>query len=93
MQNPQAIAQIFKALAHKRRVRLFFILLQADKKRLTYGHLQTLSKMPTAPLTHHLRMLETCGLVTRTEKGSHTWFQLAPVNLITTLGHLQLACS
>jgi hypothetical protein len=57
MENPEQLCKTFKALAHKRRWLLFSILLRAEKRRLSFGQFQSQSKMPAAPLTHHLKSL------------------------------------
>jgi DNA-binding HxlR family transcriptional regulator len=76
MENLNQVSQSFNALAHKRRVLLFKLFLNSEPKKLSFGQLQKMSKIPVAPLTHHLLFLEKGGLVRRQSKGAHTYFTL-----------------
>ncbi len=76
MENKYLVSQCFKALAHKRRVILFDLLLKHDPKKLSFGELQKLSRIPVASLAHHLIFLEKGGLIYRQTKGAHTYFTL-----------------
>lgn len=51
MENLNQVSQSFKALSHKRRVLLFNLFLNSGPKKLSFGQLQKMSKIPVAPLT------------------------------------------
>jgi DNA-binding HxlR family transcriptional regulator len=92
MENLNRISQNFKALSHKRRVILFNLLMQNKPRKLSFGQLQKLSKIPVAPLTHHLAFLENGGLVRRQIKGSHTYFDLELNGFMSVLKVVQKQC-
>jgi len=92
MENLQQISQTFKALSHKRRVLLFELLLTNRQKQLSFGQLQKMSKIPVAPLTHHLAFLEKGGLIHRQNKGAHTYFSLQLQSFRSLLGTVQKRC-
>lgn len=80
MNQRTQIARAFTALSHPRRVALFEIMCAA-KNPLTYGALQSRSRLTAQPLTHHLKQMEASGLVVRRKKGRETLFTLAPTRL------------
>lgn len=92
MENLNQISQCFKALAHKRRVLLFELLLKNRQKKLSFGQLQTMSRIPVGPLTHHLAFLEKGGLIYRQTKGAHTYFALQLQNFRSVLKAVQNQC-
>ncbi|MEM7241829.1 MAG: hypothetical protein AAF429_06560 [Pseudomonadota bacterium] len=55
-------APLYKALAHPRRIKLFNIL-AAAKTPPNLTQLQSISKLNTNALTHHLRLMHRAGLV------------------------------
>jgi DNA-binding HxlR family transcriptional regulator len=89
MENINQISQSFKALAHKRRVLLFN---KNGPKQLSFGQLQKMSRIPVAPLTHHLAFLEKGGLIQRQPKGAHTYFALQLENFRSVLEAVQYQC-
>jgi DNA-binding transcriptional ArsR family regulator len=93
MKNKIDISRTFNALAHKRRVILFELLLNHPKKSLAFGQLQQLSKIPEAPLAHHLRVLEKGGLIRRKVKGRYTYFKLYLSHFRTTLELVENHCA
>lgn len=93
MEQSDHIAQTFKALSHKRRVSLFNLLLANPCKPLTFGQLRHMSKIPVAPLTHHLAFLEKGGLIRRQIKGSHTHFALQLKGFSAMLSLVQTRCA
>jgi DNA-binding HxlR family transcriptional regulator len=92
MENLNQISQCFKALAHKRRVLLFNLLLKHEPKKLSFGDLQKLSRIPVAPLTHHLAFLEKGGLIYRQTKGAHTYFVLQLKTFSSVLDIIRMRC-
>lgn len=93
MEHSYQISQTFKALSHKCRVVLFNLLLTNPDKHLTFGQLRQMSKIPVAPLTHHLAFLEKAGLIRRQEKGAHTHFSLQLHGFCAILKVLQSRCA
>ena len=93
MKNKNDISRTFNALAHKRRVLLFELLLKHPQKSMAFGQLQGLSKIPDAPLAHHLRVLETGGLIRRKVKGRYTYFKLYLSDFRTTLETVENYCA
>jgi DNA-binding transcriptional ArsR family regulator len=92
MEDLHQITHSFKALAHKRRVLLFKLLLKNGRQKLSFGQLQKISKIPVAPLTHHLAFLEKGGLIYRQSRGSHTYFALQLQSFRSVLKAVQNQC-
>ena len=74
-------AAFFTALSHRRRQMLCEILSKHSPKGLSFGALQYHSGLSAATLSHHLRFMQTGGILKRKQKGREIWVLLDTVRL------------
>lgn len=79
-------ARAFRALSHPRRMRLFRLLCERPETRNSLQTLYATARIPEASFRHHLREMETAGLVRRQRKGAIVSIVLTPHALDMAIG-------
>ena len=70
MQETEQIAECLDALGNATRLDLFRLLVRAGGDGRTVGQVQEALKIPASTLSHHLKLLELVGLVSRGKQGT-----------------------
>ena len=78
MQYDTRIALSFQALAHPRRVKIFRILAENPEAGRSFLSLQQSSAMAQSSFTHHVRVMERCGLINRRWHRGRVQYTLTP---------------
>jgi len=74
--SDQSLASYCNALAHKRRARIFRILITDPASGSSFSKLQDVLGFAPSSLIHHLREMERCGVILRRAKGTQTEYSL-----------------
>jgi DNA-binding transcriptional ArsR family regulator len=85
MPDDIALARAFKALSHPRRARLYRLLAEDPEIGRSFSAIQTATGIGEAPLVHHLREMERCGLLIRRRLGNSVAHILTPGPLTRAL--------
>ncbi|MTI09985.1 ArsR/SmtB family transcription factor [Curvivirga aplysinae] len=70
MQETEQIAECLDALGNPTRLDLFRLLVRAGGEGRTVGQIQEALAIPASTLSHHLKLLELVGLVSRGKQGT-----------------------
>ena len=70
----EATAELFKLLGDPTRVRLFWLLCPCEECVL---NLSVMMNMSSPALSHHLKLLKTCGLITSRREGKEVYYRAA----------------
>ena len=91
MQLPKTYAQIFTGLSHPRRIKLFNALIEINAP-VNFGKLQEKVGLNAQAMTHHLRQMETAGLIKRHPKGCETLISLHVTELLSSFEIMRFQC-
>ncbi len=69
-----ATAELFKLLGDPTRVRLFWLLCHCEECVL---NLSVMMNMSSPALSHHLKLLKACGLITSRREGKEVYYRAA----------------
>ena len=69
-----ASAELFRLMSDPTRIRLFWILCHCEECLL---NLSAIMEMSSPALSHHLKLLRTCGLVTSRREGKEVYYRAA----------------
>ena len=89
-----ASADLFKLMSDLTRVRLFWILCHCEECVL---NLSVMMDMSSPALSHHLKLLKACGLITSRREGKEVYYRAADTAQAQTLHHMtedaaEIAC-
>ena len=89
-----ASADLFKLMSDGTRIRLFWLLCHCEECLL---NLSAMMEMSSPALSHHLKLLRTCGLVTSRRKGKEVYYRAADTRQADALHHMieeiaEMAC-
>ncbi len=90
----EATAELFKLLADRTRVRLFWLLCHCEECVL---NLSVMMDMSSPALSHHLKLLKACGLITSRRDGKEMYYRAAGTPQAEALHHViehvaEIAC-
>lgn len=88
------LAETFKLLGDSTRVRLFWLLCHCEECVM---NLSVMMDMSSPAISHHLKLLKTCGLVTSRRDGKEVYYKAKDSELTDALHHmieriLQITC-
>ena len=89
MPAPEAFevtADLFKLMSDLTRVRLFWLLCHCEECLL---NLSAMMEMSSPALSHHLKLLKSCGLVTSRREGKEVYYRAADTEQAAAL-HLMI---
>ena len=70
----EAAASLFSLMSDRTRIRLFWLLCHCEECVLNLG---TMMDMSSPALSHHLKLLKTCGLVSSRREGKEVYYRAA----------------
>jgi ArsR family transcriptional regulator, arsenate/arsenite/antimonite-responsive transcriptional repressor len=82
--------EAFKALAHISRLRIFFVLVKAEKE-MSVGEIQEAVEIAGPTLSHHLDILRRAGLVESRKEERYVYYTVKRER-VTALVRLLTAC-
>ena len=89
-----ATAELFKLLSDRTRLRLFWLLCHCEECVL---NLSVMMDMSSPALSHHLKLLKACGLITSRREGKEVYYRAAYTAQAQALHHMtedaaEIAC-
>ncbi len=89
-----ATAELFKLLSDRTRLRLFWLLCHCEECVL---NLSVMMDMSSPALSHHLKLLKACGLITSRREGKEVYYSAADTACAQALHHMtedvaEIAC-
>lgn len=80
-----AVADVFKMMGDSTRVRLFWILCHCEECVL---NLSAMMEMSSPAISHHLKLLKTCGLITNRREGKEMYYKAAETEQAEALHYM-----
>ncbi|NOX74334.1 MAG: winged helix-turn-helix transcriptional regulator [Alphaproteobacteria bacterium] len=90
--NARQLTKLGTALGHKRRLHILQTLFHNPLARSSFANLLALTRIPSAPLRHHLAVLETAKLVKRHRVGPKTRYRLDISIIESGIGPILFDC-
>lgn len=87
-----AAAQAFAALGSEARLEIVRLLVRIGPEGASVGALQDRLRMPASTLSHHLKFLVSCGLITQSRVGRALICQAAFERIADLAGYLTREC-
>lgn len=89
-----ASAALFRLMSDNTRIRLFWLLCHCEECLLD---LSAMMEMSSPALSHHLKLLRACGLITSRREGKEVYYKAADNSRADALHHMieeiaQLSC-
>ena len=89
-----AAADLFKLMSDRTRIKLFWLLCHCEECLL---NLSSMMEMSSPALSHHLKLLRACGLVSSRRKGKEVYYRAADNEQASALHHMieriaEIAC-
>src|SRR5687767_7377378 len=90
LQATDAHVEAFKALAHRSRLQIFFLLVRA-RQEVAAGDIQAELDIPGPTLSHHLDILRRAGLVQSRREERYIYYSTRP-DMVSDLVRVLTAC-
>ncbi len=90
LQATEAHVEAFKALAHRSRLQIFFLLVRA-RHEVAAGDIQAELDIPGPTLSHHLDVLRRAGLVQSRREERYIYYSTRP-DMVSDLVRVLTAC-
>ena len=92
MSELETIADRLSALGNPTRLQIYRLLVRAGSEGMSVGRIQEILTVPGSTLSHHLKLLDTVGLIAREKQGT-TLICLARYDIMdTVIGFLADEC-
>ena len=85
VQDFQATANVFKQVGDPTRLKIFWLLCHCEE---CVTDIAAMIEMSSPAVSHHLRPLKTCGLITGRREGKEVYYKAATTTEAQTLHHM-----
>ncbi|WP_290700855.1 metalloregulator ArsR/SmtB family transcription factor [Amphritea sp.] len=90
--NIDQAAKALKELGHPTRLAVYRQLIKSGRKGIAVGEVQEKLEIPGSTLSHHLKSLESAGLITQRREGRTLFCVAQYEQLDSVIGFLQEEC-